>query len=323
MSSNENINIGKYKILKVLGKGAFGSVYKVQDIDGKIYAMKKIEKFKEFKNKDVILKEINILKKLSNIDEDSKITISCKSINLLCYYDYIEHGENMYIIFNYLEDYIEISKLLVQLHNSKYNNKIINIFLDISKGLKTLHDLNILHLDIKPSNLLINAKFNVVLIDYGLSCLLDEKDILSESFCGNKLVGSANYLAPELFYHELGKIGKWSDIFSLGTFFHLLLSNDCCNDTTKHGEPIDICCKPLFARLLKRGMDLNGYIRYKTNPQNYMPIVKDLKSYIRPEFLIIEKYNKIIPLIQNMLDYNIHKRPTIDEVISVLEELKE
>ena len=87
------------------------------------------------------------------------------------------------------------------------------IILDIAKGLNYLHEdcsKKIIHLDIKPENILLDDNFNAEISDFGLSKLLD-RDQLSKTV--TKMTGTPGYLAPEW----LGLvITEKVDIYSFG-----------------------------------------------------------------------------------------------------------
>lgn len=229
------MNIGTivngYKVIKQLGEGSFGTVYLVKKNDIE-YAMKSIEIDDNIKN---IEHEIESLKIISTND-------LCKTINStgFCFiesFKSVSNNKPIYLIVtNYLKDsntlqYImDNNKALFTLNNVKIiMSKLIN-------QLEVFNNLDIVHSDIKPDNIIIqynnNQVINVLFIDFGLTCMQSNLDE-----CGG---GTPEYFAPELIPYNLTKTDcedykkkfkipvtindfKKTDIFSLGLIFYEML----------------------------------------------------------------------------------------------------
>ncbi|MCE9625861.1 MAG: serine/threonine-protein kinase PknK, partial [Deltaproteobacteria bacterium] len=88
------------------------------------------------------------------------------------------------------------------------------LFFQALEGLQFLHRFNLLHCDLKPSNLFLTPKGEIKILDFGLTQALRERET------GENLGGTTFFQAPETF---LGRYDFRSDLFSLGvTFFRLL-----------------------------------------------------------------------------------------------------
>jgi serine/threonine protein kinase len=92
--------------------------------------------------------------------------------------------------------------------------KAIELFIDILGAVKYAHENNVLHLDIKPANIMINKQGDIKLLDFGISAE-------SNKVGKGAIVGSPLYMSPE---QTFGKnINQQSDIYSLGiTLFQML-----------------------------------------------------------------------------------------------------
>ena len=186
----------KYSVLEQLGRGGFGSVYKVKDehID-KFYAMK-IVKYNALGDAD---KEINILKSL-----DFR--------GLPALHDVFYNEEYMYIIMELargsnLETYVKSKgKLSVE--------ETLRIGCQLCDILKYLHGrpIPVVHGDIKPENIMVSDK-GVSLIDFGCAFLQ-----YSEEY---KYMGTPEYAAPELLQ---GNASTESDVYSLGKVLLFMLT---------------------------------------------------------------------------------------------------
>ena len=282
-----------YKIKQFICKGVFGHVYKVIDEENdKIYAMKRLMSDSETYINN-FKREIKILNMLN-----------CDNKYLLCYKDsLVDHASNnMFVIFNYIDDSTELSSIIKNIQTKKIiitNKQIITILLCISKGLQGLHSKKIIHLDIKPSNILTNVHtYESVLIDYGMSCVIDN----CEDFGGTPY-----YIAPEiinnLYNHDMDIVyGTCSDIYSLGIIMHLLL-----NKTNI----------VIFSNKCKGFTNIKQVMLYRSNLEGNNRMLEGLVEAIKPQF------NELTPLILKMVDFNYMNRPNISHVISELNKFYE
>ncbi len=92
----------------------------------------------------------------------------------------------------------------------------------IAFALHDLHRQNVIHLDLKPSNVILRPDGEVVLIDFGLSRHAELPDLIAEEFEG--AVGTGPYIAPEQVLGDRGD--PRSDIFSLGVILYFLATGE-------------------------------------------------------------------------------------------------
>lgn len=104
------------------------------------------------------------------------------------------------------------------LHNSYFRN-VARIAADIADALAYAHQHEVLHRDVKPSNILLDASGDAWITDFGLAKLADDKGLTQTG----ELIGTLRYMAPEQFD---GKVDQRSDVYSLGlTIYELLTLN--------------------------------------------------------------------------------------------------
>ena len=204
-SLNEN-----YEVVKQLGKGGYGKVYRVRNkITGKMFACKKLSKL-DIANKVKFDREINIL-------------IKTDHPNIIKLYEVFESKNSYYLImeechggelFNRIMEHIESGEM----YSEKEAAEIIQ---QVMSAIEYCHNNEIVHRDLKPENLLYLKKGEeknnpLKVIDFGLSRTLDSKVLSSK-------VGTAYYVSPEIL---AGEYTEKCDIWSAGVILYILLSGE-------------------------------------------------------------------------------------------------
>src|SRR3989338_5656306 len=195
----------------LLGKGAFSEVYEGEDERGKKVAVKVISR----------KIEQEILKKL-----ESEIVLLKKTVhkNIVKMIDVKKSKKFIYIIMEKCE--LNLSEMVEKMKKKGEINEeyIQKIMLQITKGIVYLHQKNIIHRDIKSTNILVENETNFIeqgilkIADFGFATELVDHNYLHKSICGTPL-----YMAPEI----LSKIsyGKQVDFWSLGVILYHLYYN--------------------------------------------------------------------------------------------------
>lgn len=101
-------------------------------------------------------------------------------------------------------------------------DQIVRIGIDLAQAVQSLHDQDVIHLDLKPTNIMIEPNHSITLIDFGLSHHTHFPDLLEEEM--RKGVGSAPYLSPEQVQGI--RSDSRSDLFSIGVILYELLTNE-------------------------------------------------------------------------------------------------
>ena len=196
-----------FEILRMLGKGTFGQVYQVEKKDTKaLYAMKVISKRRIIKKREVghTINERNILVKnaITSFPFIVSLKFSFQTLNdLYLITDFMSGGE----LFLHLQRQGRFPEHRAQFYCAQ-----------LVLALEFLHDNDIIYRDLKPENVLLDAKGNVALCDFGLSKL--NLKGRTRTFCG-----TTEYIAPELLLDETGYT-KMVDFWSLG----VLMFEMCC-----------------------------------------------------------------------------------------------
>jgi calcium-dependent protein kinase len=199
-----------YKFLNKLGKGSFGSVFKVIHIStGLVRAIKVIKKENlQYQDDDQkFLKEIEIL-------------INCEHPNIIKIFEYYSDSYNYYLVTEYISGG-ELYETIITWKRFD-EEKAYYIMSQILSAVNYLHSKGIMHRDIKPENMLVENKvknnnkemLNIKLIDFGTS------NYYSESKRFTLKVGSPYYIAPEVIKKNYD---QKCDIWSCGVILYILL----------------------------------------------------------------------------------------------------
>lgn len=179
--SNENILLNKYKLIEPIGEGSYSKVYKALHIEKKYYVAIKFDH--DEISKKLIKNEIKIY----------LLLIKSKIQNIANIKTYSSYNDYNYIIMellpNTLNNYIQKNYKYFTEQKSKKN--IYILFMHFYQLIDKLHNINIIHRDIKPDNFLLDKNDNLYIIDLGLSTYYNEKYI-QHNVIGSYLFSSYN-----------------------------------------------------------------------------------------------------------------------------------
>lgn len=183
-----------------LGRGVFGVVYRTMLCDGRSVAIKKLTVSSLIKSQEEFEREV---KKLGKIRHQHLVALEGYywTLNLhLLIYDYIPNGS----LYKHLHDETGVSCL-------PWRHRF-NLILGIAKGLAHLHQKNIIHYNLKSTNVLIDECGEPKLGDFGLARLLPALD---RCILSSKIQSALGYMAPE-FACRTVKITEKCDAYGFG-----------------------------------------------------------------------------------------------------------
>ncbi|XP_021963985.1 MAP/microtubule affinity-regulating kinase 3 isoform X8 [Folsomia candida] len=210
--TSEEPHIGKYRLLKTIGKGNFAKVKLAKHLPtGKEVAIKIIDKTQLNPGSlQKLFREVRIMKMLDHP-------------NIVKLFQVIETEKTLYLVMEYASGG-EVFDYLV-LHGRMKEKEARAKFRQIVSAVQYCHQKKIIHRDLKAENLLLDSEMNIKIADFGFS---------NEFTPGTKLMtfcGSPPYAAPELFQ---GKVydGPEVDVWSLGVILYTLVSGSLPFDGT-------------------------------------------------------------------------------------------
>ncbi|XP_060747086.1 serine/threonine-protein kinase MARK2 isoform X8 [Tachysurus vachellii] len=203
-AADEQPHVGKYRLLKTIGKGNFAKVKLARHVlTGKEVAVKIIDKTQlNSSSLQKLFREVRIMKLLNHP-------------NIVKLFEVIETEKTLYLVMEYASGG-EVFDYLVA-HGRMKEKEARAKFRQIVSAVQYCHQKCIVHRDLKAENLLLDADMNIKIADFGFS---------NEFTLGNKLdtfCGSPPYAAPELFQGKKYD-GPEVDVWSLGVILYTLVS---------------------------------------------------------------------------------------------------
>ncbi len=200
--------LGRYEVLGELGQGAMGVVYKARDpLIDRVVAIKTI-------NLGLAMDEKEEYE--GRFYQEAKAAGRLNHPNIVTIYDVGKSGDVAYIAMEFLEgrelrDVLKEGTLLPV-------DQVLNIVAQVALGLAYAHEHDIIHRDVKPSNIMVIRDGHVKITDFGIA-RMGSSSVRTQT---GMVLGSPKYMSPE---QVMGKaIDRRSDIFSLGVMLYEMLT---------------------------------------------------------------------------------------------------
>ena len=188
-----------------LGHGGYGVVYKASLTDGRQVAVKVINESKG--NGEEFINEVASISRTSHMNIVSLLGYCYEANKRALIYEFMPKGS--------LDKFIYKSGFPDAVCDFD-SNTLFQISIGIARGLEYLHQgcsSRILHLDIKPQNILLDENFCPKISDFGLAKICQMNDSIV-SIPGTR--GTIGYMAPEVFSRAFGGVSYKSDVYSYG-----------------------------------------------------------------------------------------------------------
>ncbi len=254
--------IGKYKILKKLGSGGFGTVYLAEDTFLKTLRALKIPHGSSSQSEKILQESILQSKLLDHPNIVKLLTVDIVDRTVIMVMEYING--------------IDLEKLIDEQDHLTINTAL-KYFKQTLSALDFAHKYKVIHRDIRPSNILINENDNVKIADFGTSKLLSKRQYATTK------IGSPPYMAPEQFE---GRAVFASDIYSAGCLFYEMVT----------GFPPIIMANPM--EIYKRAKSGNIISLSKKIPSISSDLSWIIMKTLSPD--LSERYKKAIDVIEDL-----------------------
>jgi serine/threonine-protein kinase len=203
-------SLGRYHILEQLGEGGMATVYKAYDTRLETNVAVKVIRT------DNLAPSV-LEHSLKRFEREAKALARLTHPNIVKVTDYGEYDGKPYLVMPYLPG----GTLKLRLGRPIQWQHAARLLLPIARALDYAHRQNMIHRDVKPSNILITADSEPMLTDFGIAKILDEENTMELTGSG-VTVGTPEYMAPE---QVTGKsIDHRADIYALGIVFYEMVT---------------------------------------------------------------------------------------------------
>jgi serine/threonine protein kinase/Tfp pilus assembly protein PilF len=197
--------ISHYKILEELGSGGMGVVYKAEDCKLKRTVALKF----------VVPRMLRKKEDKERFIREAQTAASLNHPNICAIFHIDEVEDSTFIVMEYIEGQ-SLKKIIGK--GLLDPDKALNFAIQIADGLEEAQEKNIVHRDIKSSNIMVTSKNQAKIMDFGLAKVVSESQLTETA----SIMGTVAYMSPEQASGNL--IDHRSDIWSLGVVLYEMLS---------------------------------------------------------------------------------------------------
>ncbi|XP_002741665.1 mitogen-activated protein kinase 15-like [Saccoglossus kowalevskii] len=289
----------KYEIKTRLGKGAYGIVWKgIDRRTGELVAIKKV--FDAFRNRTDAQRTFREIMFLQEFGSHPNVI---KLINVIK----AENNSDIYLVFEYMD---------VDLYTIIKKGNILEdiqrryIMYQILKAIKYIHSGNVIHRDMKPSNILLDAECFVKVADFGLARSLHQLDDMDTSANPEMTdyVATRWYRSPEILLASK-KYTKGVDMWSVGCIMgEMLLGRPLFAGTSSFNQiekimssiprPSQADIQAIQSQYAQSVLDKN-IVRHRREIEDIIPHASD----------------DAIDLLKKLLQFNPHRRITVEDAL--------
>jgi serine/threonine protein kinase len=203
--------LGKYELKETIGQGGFGTVYRAVDTGLDVERAVKVLHPALAANAEFI----------ERFQREARFAVRMDHPNVVPVYDLGEADGRFYLAMRYMPG--GSLKDLLEKEGPLPVERAVEIARQVADGLEAMHTQGLVHRDLKPGNILIDADGSMRLSDFGFARALNATASATLTTAGG-LVGTPAYMAPEQFDPDLGENGPAGDLYALGVIVFEMLA---------------------------------------------------------------------------------------------------
>ena len=197
---------GNYKIEREIGRGAMGQVYEATDVTlRRKVAIKKMREELLASPKDLEL-----------FLAEARLVASLKHPNIVEIYSIVKEGGELFLVFEFVSG--KPLNAVIQERGRLTLEQVRRVAYDVGSALDYAHGQKVIHRDLKPANVMIGGDGRAKVMDFGIA---HQASTTVAKMTRAEAWGTPPYMAPEA---ELGRIGRESDLYSLGVCVYEMLT---------------------------------------------------------------------------------------------------
>jgi serine/threonine protein kinase len=214
--------IGGYRVVRKLSVGGFGVVYLAKDkADGWVAIKEYLPSSLVTRQEGELLPSVAEDKLplywlgLKSFFEEGRSLAQISHPSVVSVQNFFRANETIYMVMNYLQG-ASLQEFILTARDLKREkifreSTIRSLFDEVMHGLRIVHQSKMLHLDIKPANLMITNNNKAVLIDFGAA----RQVIHKKQDASMRPMYTPGFAAPEMYQRD-GALGPWTDIYAIG-----------------------------------------------------------------------------------------------------------
>jgi serine/threonine-protein kinase len=205
---------GRYQVVKKLGAGAFGTVYKAKD-----KRLERMVAIKTIRLEGLAASQAGLKEMVERFEREAKTAAKLKHPGIVTIYDY-DFSESQgfsYIAMEFI-DGVGLDRIIAETGRLSVE-RAAALGVQIADALDYAHKFGVVHRDIKPANIMIEAGDRVKITDFGIAKPGDSAEHLTVT---GSLLGTPSYMSPEQARGQ--KLDGRSDLFSVGCVIYEMVA---------------------------------------------------------------------------------------------------
>jgi len=211
-SAEEPVVIGRYRLLKELGAGGMGTVYRALDPQLNREVALKLPHFSGPREHQAA--------RVQRFRREAQAAARIRHPHVCPIYDVGEWQGKPFVVMAHIEGE-SMAQRLVRSGGRLPDADALELVRQVLDALEAIHSHGIVHRDLKPANILLDADGRALVTDFGLARSQEDAEPLTSE---GVALGTPGYMAPEQALGRLEAIGPWTDLYSVGAMLYQMVT---------------------------------------------------------------------------------------------------